>query len=178
MADKKKKKPPKPKRKTGRPSLLTPEIAEKCEILYGLQITDAGIAKIIGIPYEVMDHWKVRNTTVELRGQTIGFGSIREHARETLESTYIGKLLAIIKAAQAKEDYGTAGKYLTWLLEKQFPKKYGALLKLEGDISTRTALTEKLAEITDDQLQSIIDSNSGNGNGNGNGNRLKKASEN
>jgi len=167
MADKKKKKPL--KRKAGRPSLLTTEIAEKCEILYGLKITDAGIAKIIGVPYEVMDHWKVRNTTVELRGRTIGFGSIREHARETLESTYIGKLLAIIKAAQTKQDYGTAGKYVTWLLEKQFPKKYGALLKLEGDIP----ISERLGNITDEQLRDIIENDSGHGNGNGNRNRFK-----
>jgi len=176
MVARKKKKPP--KRKNGRPSLLTTEIAEKCQILYGLQITDAGIAKIIGVPYEILSQWKYRNVVVTLDGRKVGFDYIREHARETLESTYIGKLLAIIKAAQTKHDYSTAGKYLTWLLEKQFPKKYGALLKLEGDISTTTSLTQRLAEITDDQLQSIIDSNSGNGNGNGNGNRLKKASEN
>lgn len=73
-------------------------------------------------------------TLPQLRGylrRNAGLRSLRAGARARLKVHYLRRLLVIIDKAEKAKDYATAAKYLTWLLEKQFPKEFGSISQVE-----------------------------------------------
>ena len=118
------------------PTRLTKELVARCVPMWMHGIEDAVIRKVYGIPDQTWKNWVSKNTIVKVnmcdemveeadRIESIGFRDLRDRCKELFEPRYLTRLEYVIGEAIAEKDMKCAGKYLAWLMEKRFPRKYG-----------------------------------------------------
>lgn len=134
----------------GRPSKLTAGIIEKLVEMWGLSdercLSDAEICRAIGIEPKQLENW--------LTYDTGGISGIRAGARGSVKVGYLSKLNEIAKKAFDAEDFDIAAKIYCWLLEKQFPREFGRLVKVAA-----TTSRDWIETATDDELNAFIEEN-------------------
>lgn len=155
MAAKKSRKREKAVKKSGgRPPTLTPAIAADLEAYWMLSgedtLTDEEIAARIGtITYGQLRGWLQHNTKVLIDREQIGLCEVRRRARATTKSGYLQRLYNCACELETSRRQDKAATIWQWLLEKQFPRDFGNLIKI------RQSRSEE-AEMSDEQLQAAI----------------------
>lgn len=130
----------KPKRKMGRPTSYTEEIAEKICILLAEGDSLLEICAAPDIPdYSTVMRWVITRDD---------FYKIYARAREAQPEAFLDRSLGDLRAAKTKDEIMAEARRLEALIrlaEKLAPKKYGNRLELAGSVEMK---------MTDDELES------------------------
>ena len=130
-----------------RPSTLTTKVAESLEFywqLVGDKLSDEDICTKVGVSWGQLHGWLERNTKPkgpDGKHGPEGLRSIRERAKVSVMTGYLTELHKNMRDAQAAGDHRAVSTILFWLLEKQFPTKFGNRIKVEMDES-KTGVVE------------------------------------
>ena len=117
---------------------LTKELAEDLSFywqLVGDKLTDEEICYRIGIKFGQLRGWLQRNTRPRLpdgkKGKE-GLRDIRNRAKVSTMTGYLAELNRDARDAQTVGDRRTSSTIWMWLLEKQFPTKFGNRINVES----------------------------------------------
>jgi hypothetical protein len=129
---------------------MTPEVVEKL-----LKSLREGLPKTYACAGVGIDTATLKNWTEE-------FGDFRIRVEEA-QKIYIEQNLLAIRVAGAHKGLDKEGNLTVagdwranaWLMERRFPKEFGANLKVDADVSAAVALD--LSEATVDELKAAVD---------------------
>lgn len=151
-----KKKPVKKKR--GRPTTLTQEVAESFMLRWRLAgefvLCDKDICEELGVPYDTFKTWLEKNKKVKVmfggKVKVMGFKSLRTRARASVKIGYITRIAQLSNAAERNRDFKTAAKLAMWVMEKMFRKEFGNQVVEEEGEEKRVVLPFKMDELPED----------------------------
>lgn len=127
----------------GRKVSLTENVAKELEFywkLVGDKLTDEDICHKVGVRFPQLRGWLQRNVKPvgpDGKPGPLGLRDLRARARVTVMTGYLAELNREARDAHGAGDYRTASTIWMWLLEKQFPTKFGKLITVatEGPVS-------------------------------------------
>jgi len=130
--------------------VLNDELIKKLEAFWSLSdertMSDKEIADALSIEYKRLEKWLTRNVK-----NLVG---IRARARGKVKAGYLSRLNRLAIKAEATGKFLDSAKICFFLLERQFPKEYGRMLKLQESKSA-----DWLANATEDEIKKFIADN-------------------